>query len=154
MADVYEPIGYQQENPGLRNSFLAGAYELRSGIPEGETPDSMSADIARAMTTELFLDFLGILMDSCKAEDMEFTINLVTPDNGEQYVIELSSATLTNIEGYQAEDADLTLTITRLGLGQVIASPEPPSACCCGYLRRVRRSWHRKRRRMTNRPLP
>jgi alkyl sulfatase BDS1-like metallo-beta-lactamase superfamily hydrolase len=44
----------------------------------------------------------------------------VTPDNGEQFVIELSSATLTNIEGYQAEDADLTLTISRLGLGQVM----------------------------------
>jgi alkyl sulfatase BDS1-like metallo-beta-lactamase superfamily hydrolase len=120
LADVYEQIGYQQENPGLRNSFLAGAYELRSGIPEGETPDSMTPDIARAMTTDLFLDFLGILMDSGKADGMEFTINLVTPDNGEQFVIELSNNTLTNIEGYQAENVDLTLTITRLGLAQVI----------------------------------
>ena len=121
LADVYEQLGYQQENPGLRNSFLAGAYELRTGIPEGDTPDSMTPDIARAMTTDLFLDFLGILMDGRKADGMAFTINLVTPDNGEQYVIELSNNTLTNIEGYQAEDADLTLTITRLGLGQVIA---------------------------------
>jgi len=120
LADVYEQLGYQQENPGLRNSFLAGAYELRSGIPEGATPDSMSADIARAMTTDLFLDFLGILMDSRKADGMSFTINLVTPDNGEQFVIELSNNTLTNIEGYQAEDADLTLTITRLGLAQAM----------------------------------
>ena len=31
LADVYEQLGYQQENPGLRNSFLSGAYELRSG---------------------------------------------------------------------------------------------------------------------------
>ena len=37
LADVFEQIGYQQENPGLRNSFLAGAYELRNGIPQGET---------------------------------------------------------------------------------------------------------------------
>ncbi len=73
------------------------------------------------MSTDLFLDFLGILMDSRRADGMEFTINLVTPDNGEQFVIQLSNATLTNIEGYQAEDADLTLTITRLGLGQVMA---------------------------------
>ena len=121
LADVYEQLGYQQENPGLRNSFLAGAYELRSGIPEGKTPDSMTVDIARAMTTDLFLDFLAILMDARKADGMAFTINLVTPDNGEKFVIELSNNTLTNIEGYQAEDADLTLTITRLGLGQVIA---------------------------------
>jgi alkyl sulfatase BDS1-like metallo-beta-lactamase superfamily hydrolase len=120
LADVYEQIGYQQENPGLRNSFLAGTYELRSGIPEGATPESLTPDIARAMTTDLFLDFLGILMDSRKAEGMEFTINLVTPDNGEQYVVELSNATLTNIEGFQVEDADLTLTITRMGLAQAM----------------------------------
>ena len=81
----------------------------------------MTADIARAMTTDLFLDFLGILMDSRKTNGMAFTINLITPDNGEKYVLELSNDTLTNIEGYQAEDADLTLTITRLGLGKVIA---------------------------------
>ncbi len=120
LADVFEQIGYQQENPGLRNSFLAGAYELRSGIPEGATPEGLTADIVRAMTTELFFDFLGIMMDSQKAEGMEFTINLITPDNGEKFVIELSNSTLTNIEGYQADDADLTLTITRLGMALVM----------------------------------
>jgi len=72
------------------------------------------------MTTELFLDFIGIRMDSRKAEGMEFTINLVTPDNGEKFVIELSNATLTNIEGYQAEDADLTITIDRADLEQTM----------------------------------
>jgi alkyl sulfatase BDS1-like metallo-beta-lactamase superfamily hydrolase len=116
LADVYEQLGYQQENPGLRNSFLAGAYELRSGIPEGATPEGLTPEIARAMTTELFLDFLGILMDSRKTDGMAFTINLVTPDNGEKFVIELANNTLTNIEGYQVEDADLTLTISRLGM--------------------------------------
>jgi alkyl sulfatase BDS1-like metallo-beta-lactamase superfamily hydrolase len=33
LADIFEQLGYQQENPGLRYSFLAGAYELRTGIP-------------------------------------------------------------------------------------------------------------------------
>ena len=28
LADIFEQLGYQQENPGLRNSFLAAAYEL------------------------------------------------------------------------------------------------------------------------------
>jgi alkyl sulfatase BDS1-like metallo-beta-lactamase superfamily hydrolase len=116
LADVFEQIGYQQENPGLRNSFLNGAFELRSGIPEGASPKSSGPDVIRAMSTELFLDFVGIRMDSRKAAGMEFTINLVTPDNGEKFVIELSSATLTNIEGYQAEDADLTVTIDRADL--------------------------------------
>jgi alkyl sulfatase BDS1-like metallo-beta-lactamase superfamily hydrolase len=120
LADVYEQIGYQQENSGLRNAFLAGAYELRSGIPEGESPKTTGPDLIRAMSTGLFLDFLGIRMDSRKAEDMAFTINLKTPDNGEKYLIELSNGTLTNIEGYQAQDADLTLTIDRDDLEQVM----------------------------------
>ena len=70
LADVFEQIGYQQENPGLRNSFLAGAYELRSGIPQGETASSSSPDVIRAMSTELFLNFLGVRMDSRKAEGL------------------------------------------------------------------------------------
>ena len=74
----------------------------------------------QAMTTGLFLDFLGIRMDSIKAEEFEFTINLSTPDNGEMYVIELSNATLTNIEGFQADDADLSITINRSDLEQVM----------------------------------
>ena len=125
LADAYEQIGYQQENPGLRNAFLAGAFELRSGIPEGSPPKSTGPDMIRAMTTGLFLDFLGIRMDSTKVEDVEFTINLATPDNGEKYVIELSSATLTNIEGYEAEDADLSITINRSDLEQTMMGVKP-----------------------------
>ncbi len=116
LADVFEQIGYQQENPGLRNSFLAATYELRTGIPQGETVNSSSPDVIRAMSTELFLNFLGIRMDSRKAEGMRFTINLATPDNGEKFIVELENATLTNIAGFQAEKADLTLTINRSDL--------------------------------------
>jgi alkyl sulfatase BDS1-like metallo-beta-lactamase superfamily hydrolase len=120
LADIFEQLGYQQENPGLRNSFLAGAYELRTGIPQGETADTSSPDIIRAMTTELFLNFLGIRMDSRKAEGLRFTINLVTPDNGEQFIIEMEDATLTNIKGFQAAAPDLTLTIDRADLEQTM----------------------------------
>jgi alkyl sulfatase BDS1-like metallo-beta-lactamase superfamily hydrolase len=120
LADIFEQIGYQQENPGLRNSFLAGAYELRTGIPQGEAASSSSPDVIRAMSTELFLNFLGIRMDSRKAEGLRFTINLVTPDNGERFIVELNNATLTNIAGFQAEKPDLTLTINRADLEQTM----------------------------------
>ena len=116
LADVFEQLGYQQENPGLRNSFLAGAYELRSGIPQGERAETAGPDVIRAMSTELFLNFLGIRMDSRKAEGMRFTINLITPDNGEKFLIELDNATLTNLEGFLADDPDLTLLINRTDL--------------------------------------
>jgi alkyl sulfatase BDS1-like metallo-beta-lactamase superfamily hydrolase len=120
LADVFEQIGYQQENPGLRNSYLAAAYELRSGIPQGETASSSSPDVVRAMSTELFLNFLGIRMDSRKAEGMRFTINLITPDNGETFLIEMENSTLTNVEGFLADQPDLTLTINRSDLEQTM----------------------------------
>ena len=120
LADIFEQIGYQQENPGLRNSFLAGAYELRTGIPEGETANSSSPDVIRAMSTELFLNFLAIRMDSRKAEGLRFTVNLITPDNGEKFMVELENATLTNIQGFLADKPDLTLTINRSDLEQTM----------------------------------
>jgi alkyl sulfatase BDS1-like metallo-beta-lactamase superfamily hydrolase len=120
LADVWEQVGYQQENPGLRNSFLQGAYELRNGIPAGAPPNSAGPDVIRAMSTELFLDFVAIRMDSRKVEDMAFKVNLVTPDNGQKFVVELSNATLTNIEGFQTADADLTITINRTDLEQTM----------------------------------
>ena len=114
LADIFEQLGYQQENPGLRNCYLAAAYELRTGIPQGEIGSTSSPDVVRAMSTELFLNFLAIRMDSRKAEGMRFTINLVTPDNGEKFLVELENATLTNIKGFQASKPDLTLTINRV----------------------------------------
>jgi alkyl sulfatase BDS1-like metallo-beta-lactamase superfamily hydrolase len=92
LADIFEQIGYRQENPGLRNSFLSGAYELRTGIPQGEAVSSSSPDVVRAMTTELFLNIL----------------------------VELENATLTDIAGFQAKDSDLTLTINRSDLEQTM----------------------------------
>ena len=120
LADIFEQLGYQQENPGLRNSYLAAAYELRTGIPQGETASSSSPDVIRAMSTELFLNFLAIRMDSRKADGMRFTMNLITPDNGEKFIVELENATLTNIKGFQAAKPDLTLTINRSALEQTM----------------------------------
>jgi alkyl sulfatase BDS1-like metallo-beta-lactamase superfamily hydrolase len=51
---------------------------------------------------------------------MRFTINLITPDNGEKFLIELENATLTNIQGFQADKPDLTLTINRSDLEQTM----------------------------------
>jgi alkyl sulfatase BDS1-like metallo-beta-lactamase superfamily hydrolase len=120
LADVFEQIGYQQESPSVRNSFLAAAYELRSGIPTGASPKSSGPDMVRAMTTELWLDFLGVRLDSNKADGKAFKINLRTPDNEEEFVVEMSNSTLTNIEGVQADDADLTITINREDLVQTM----------------------------------
>jgi len=120
LADVFEQIGYQQESPSVRNSFLAAAYELRNGIPQGASPKSSGPDMIRAMTTQLWLDFLGVRLDSAKAGDREFTINLSTPDNGEKFVVELSNATLTAIEGFEAKAPNFSIVINRADLEPVM----------------------------------
>jgi alkyl sulfatase BDS1-like metallo-beta-lactamase superfamily hydrolase len=120
LADVFEQLGYQQESPSVRNSFLAGAYELRNGIPTGAAAKSTGPDMIRAMSTDLFLDFMAIRLNSKKAEGKHFTINLITPDNGEKYAVELSNATLTNIEGFLAKNPDLTITVNRSDLEKVM----------------------------------
>jgi alkyl sulfatase BDS1-like metallo-beta-lactamase superfamily hydrolase len=120
LADVYEQLGYQSESTSFRNSYLQASYELRNGLPGGTPQRSTGPDVVRAMSTENWLDFLGISMDPKKAEGMRFTINLVTPDNDEKYLVELSNATLTNIRGEQAKNPDLTITLNRADLNMVM----------------------------------
>jgi alkyl sulfatase BDS1-like metallo-beta-lactamase superfamily hydrolase len=120
LADVFEQLGYQYESTSMRNVHLAAANELRSGITKGASFKSAGPDVITAMTTQQWLEALAIRVDPAKAEGMDFTINLVTPDNGETYVVEMSNATLTAIEGYQADDADTTITVDRADLDRVM----------------------------------
>lgn len=120
LADAFEQLGYQQESPSVRNSFLAAALELRSGIPTGGIPKTGGPDVIRALSTSQFLDFLGIRLDSAAAAGTSFTINLVTPDTSETFVVELSHSTLTNLEGVLADDPDLTMTVNRSDLEQAM----------------------------------
>ena len=120
LADIFEQLGYQYESTSMRNVHLAAANELRSGITTGGALKTAGPDVVRAMTTEQWFDAIGIRVDSRKADDMAFTINFVTPDNGQKYVVEMSGGTLTNIKGYQAGKPDLTITIDRSDLEEVM----------------------------------
>ena len=120
LADAFEQIGYQQESPSVRNSFLAAALELRSGIPTGASTKTGGPDEIRALTTSQFLDFIGIRLDSAAAAGVAFTVNLVTPDTGETFAVELSNSTLTNLEGFLVEGPDLTITVDRSDLEEAM----------------------------------
>lgn len=120
LADIFEQLGYQYESTSMRNVHLAAANELRSGIVTGSAFKSSGPDVVKAMTTEQWLDALGIRVDSSKADDMNFTINFVTPDVDKNYIVEMSGGTLTNIQGYTAQKPDLTITINRSDLETVM----------------------------------
>ncbi len=120
LAEAFEQLGYQSESTSFRNSYLQLAAELRTGISDKAAANAGSPDVIRAMETGQWLDFLGISMDSRKAEGMRWTMNLITPDNGETYLVEMSNATLTNIKGFRSPNADLTVTLNRADLELVM----------------------------------
>ena len=120
LAAVFEQLGYQYESASMRNVFLAAAQELRNGMPRIPAPRGTSPGMARAMSTSQWWDSVAIRVDSRLADGMNFTMNFLTPDNGERFVVEMSGGTLTNIEGFQAENADVTVSIDREDLNQVI----------------------------------
>jgi len=120
LADVYEQIGYQQESPSVRNSFLEGAAELRNGIPQGKSVHTTGPDMIKGMDTGMWLDYLSVKLDSKAVGETSFKANLITPDNGEKYVIELSNATFTNLKGYLHEDPDFVIAVDREDLNTVM----------------------------------
>lgn len=120
LASVFEQLGYQYESASMRNVFLSSAQELRDGAAPVGGRRSISPSQARAMTTTQWWDALGTRVDSSQADGMEFTINLITPDTGQNFVIEMSGATLSNIEGFLSDDADVTVTMNRSDLELVI----------------------------------
>ena len=119
-ADIFEQLGYQYESTSMRNAFLSAAQELRAGMPVDVGIETGGADAINALTTSQWWDAIAIRVDSGKADGMRFKLNFVTPDNGEQIVVEMSNGTLTNIIGYNAADADATLTINRSDLVPVM----------------------------------
>jgi len=97
-----------------------GAKELRDGIVPAASAKSVGPDVIAAMTTELFLDYIGIRVDDEKAAGLAFTINLVTPDNGERFVIEMSNSVLTVLPGHLAKSPTMSITIDRAELEKVM----------------------------------
>ena len=128
LADAFEQIGYQKESPSVRNSFLAAAFELRNGFPSGTTSQPVNPEMVQAMSTDLLLDFLGIRLDSRKAAGLAFVINLITPDNGECFIVEMSNATLTNSKGFQSPAADLTIELNRSDLELIMSGQSTMAA--------------------------
>lgn len=120
LADSFEQVGYQQESPSVRNSFLAAAKELREGVPKDIQSRTLTPDLVRALTIGHYLDFMAIMMDASKAEDLYFAINIVITDTKEKYAVELSNSALTSLAGYTNEDANLTITTDSHNMRRVI----------------------------------
>jgi alkyl sulfatase BDS1-like metallo-beta-lactamase superfamily hydrolase len=120
-ADTLEQLGYQAESAIWRNFYLAGARELRDGMTKVPTPQGRNADIIRVMTVEMIFDFLAVRLNGVKARGKKLVVNWNFTDTNEQYVLALENCALTFLAGKQAAGADVTVTLARTALDELLS---------------------------------
>jgi alkyl sulfatase BDS1-like metallo-beta-lactamase superfamily hydrolase len=120
LADAFEQLGYQSESGPWRNFYLTGAKELRDGVLQLPAPNTASPDTVRAMSLDLFFDYLGMRLNGPKAAGKKIKINFNFTDTGETNVLFLVNAALSHSPDRQDPNADATLTLTRTALNKII----------------------------------
>lgn len=117
-ADALEQLGYQAESGPWRNFYLTGAQELRKGVAKLPTPNTASPDTVRAMSVEMFLDYLGVRLNAEKAGNAKAILNFDLGKDG-SYVLELENGVLNHTQG-KADNADATVSLSRDTLNNII----------------------------------
>ncbi|MFJ4497517.1 alkyl/aryl-sulfatase [Pseudomonas atacamensis] len=121
-AETLEQLGYQSENATWRNMYLTGAMELRNGVPP-QSANSASVDMVRAMSPEMFFDYLAVRLDSDKAVAHDLTLNWTFDDVQRDFTLTLRNGVLTHRSGLNpAADASVSLsrdTLEKISLKQL-----------------------------------
>ncbi|WP_130907378.1 alkyl sulfatase dimerization domain-containing protein [Pseudomonas sp. Sample_16] len=116
-AETLEQLGYQSENATWRNMYLTGAMELRNGVPT-HAGSSVSADMVRAMSPEMFFDFLAIRLDSDKAVGHDMTLNWTFEEPNKDFTLTLRNGVLTHRPGLDPQ-ADASVSMSKTTLEQI-----------------------------------
>ena len=123
-ADALEQLGYQAESGPWRNFYLTGAQELRNGVVKGPTPNTASPDTVRAMSPEMFFDYLGVHLNGEKAANAKAIFNVDLGKDGGIYKLELENGVLNHTANEQSSHADATITLNRATLNKIILKEE------------------------------
>ncbi|NDO80490.1 hypothetical protein CJP72_06800, partial [Citrobacter sp. NCU1] len=123
-ADALEQLGYQAESGPWRNFYLTGAQELRDGVVKGPTPNTASPDTVRAMSPEMFFDYLGVHLNGEKAANAKAVFNVDLGNDGGTYKLELENGVLNHTANEQSSHADATITLNRATLNKIILKEE------------------------------
>ncbi|HEU5194545.1 MAG TPA: alkyl sulfatase dimerization domain-containing protein, partial [Methylomirabilota bacterium] len=112
-ADALEQLGYAAESAIWRNAYLLGARELRHGVGPGLARAPVSPDVVRAMSLELFFDYLGVRLNGERAEGKRIVVNWAFTDLARRFVTTLENCALTWLADRHHDDADATVTLER-----------------------------------------
>ena len=123
-ADALEQLGYQAEAGTWRNFYLTGAQELRNGVQKLPTPNTASPDTVRAMTPEMFFDYLGVHINGEKAGAAKAVFNIDLGKDGGKYKLELENGVLNHTANAVAYNADASISLSRDTLNKIILKQE------------------------------
>jgi alkyl sulfatase BDS1-like metallo-beta-lactamase superfamily hydrolase len=121
-ADALEQLGYQAESSIWRTHYLTAAQELRYGVA-ASSDRTAATDQLKAMTLDLYFDYIGILLKGPKADGKTIFLNWngVNADNTlDDNVLTLENSALTYTgPGRQSAGADATLRMTRETMDEI-----------------------------------
>jgi alkyl sulfatase BDS1-like metallo-beta-lactamase superfamily hydrolase len=116
-AEALEQLGYQSESAVWRNMYLAGASELRQGVPE--LTSRATEDLVRAATPAMFFELMAIRLDAEKAQGRDMTLNWNFDDVRQSFALILRNGVLTQREGAQHAKANATVRMSKATLDRI-----------------------------------
>lgn len=135
LADTYEQLGYLSECATWRNSYLFGAQELREGVRPLPNLSAASVETLAALSSSQLFDFLAVHLDGVRAEGMRLVLAMNFTDTEETFVLNLQNCALTHVAGRQADDADLSLVLSRKTFDRILARQlSVPQAIEAGHI--------------------
>lgn len=124
-ADALEQLGYQSESGIWRNAYLCGALELRNGTTKDARKEiSDDGDALVAMTVEMLLEYMGILVDANKAQGKNISINFHLSDLNEDYAVYLYNGVVLYFKGMQLPHADVKVSCPKMALFYIITKDD------------------------------
>jgi alkyl sulfatase BDS1-like metallo-beta-lactamase superfamily hydrolase len=107
-----------------RFSFVADDAPAPASVNPGtlDLPlqSSASPDAIKAMSLDLFFNYLGVRLNGATAGGARIALDWVFTDTGEQVALLLSNGALSHVIGRKHEAADATITLTRAALNRFI----------------------------------
>jgi alkyl sulfatase BDS1-like metallo-beta-lactamase superfamily hydrolase len=120
-AAALEQLGYATESASWRNAYLLGASELRQSRLENPLARApVSPDVVRAMSLDLFFDYLAVRLDGTRADGPRIVVNWTFSDLGRRYVLTLNHCALTYLADRRSEQADATVALERAVLDRLV----------------------------------
>jgi alkyl sulfatase BDS1-like metallo-beta-lactamase superfamily hydrolase len=127
-ADALEQLGYRAESGPWRARFCDGGAGLRNGVPQLGRGPGTAADIARAMTTEMLIDYLAVRLDGEAAAGRTIELTLRVTDRDEVHAVGIRDGALHHTAGRPAARADATVALSHAALLALAMGTSPLAA--------------------------